>query len=95
MRENILAALLLCLAVFGIIGVILTIYDKIAAKKLPRHRVPEAVLVMFGVLGGAIPMYITMQLIRHKTKKPKFSVGFPIIILLHLALAAVMIFVVK
>lgn len=93
MREKIIAALLLCLAVFGIIGVILTIYDKIAAKKFPRNRVPEAVLVMFGVLGGAIPMYITMQLIRHKTKKPKFSVGFPIIILLHLALAAVTVFV--
>ena len=68
------------------VGVVLTVYDKIAAKIAQRRRVPEAVLVTFGALGGALPMYIVMQLIRHKTRKPKFSVGFPAMIVLQAAL---------
>lgn len=78
------------LLIVSAIGVVLTIYDKIAAKIAQRHRVPEAVLVTFGVLGGALLMYAVMQLIRHKTRKPKFSVGFPVIILLQAAALVVL-----
>lgn len=69
----------------SVIGLILTVYDKIAAKIARRHRVPEKVLMTFGVLGGALVMYIIMQLIRHKTRKRKFAVGFPVIIVLQAA----------
>lgn len=80
----------------SIIGVILTVYDKIAAKVAEKHRVPEAVLVAFGALGGALFMYIVMQTIRHKTQKPKFSVGFPVIILLQIAaLVTLNVFLIK
>ncbi|MCM1299756.1 MAG: DUF1294 domain-containing protein [Firmicutes bacterium] len=78
------------LAAVGIVGLILVIYDKIAAKKLKRHRTPEAVLMLVGIIGGALPMYITMQIIRHKTKTHKFSIGFPLIILLQAALITVL-----
>lgn len=71
--------------VIGIIGMILMIYDKVAAKVAQRHRIPEAVLMAVGIVGGAPLMYITMLFIRHKTRKPKFSVGFPIMILLQAA----------
>ena len=74
----------------SIIGVILTIYDKAAAKVAKKHRVPEAVLVTFGALGGALLMYLVMQMIRHKTRKPKFSVGFPVIILLQIVVLVVL-----
>ena len=67
----------------SVIGLILTVYDKIAAKIAGRHRVPEKILMAFGVLGGALVMYIIMQLIRHKTRKRKFAVGFPVIIVLQ------------
>ena len=76
------------IGIASVIGVVLTIYDKIAAKAAKKHRVPEAVLVTFGALGGALLMYLVMQLIRHKTRKPKFSVGFPVIILLQIGLLA-------
>lgn len=69
----------------SIIGLILTVYDKIAAKIAQRHRVQEKVLMTFGVLGGALVMYTVMQLIRHKTRKRKFAVGFPVIIVLQAA----------
>ena len=75
------------LAAVSLVGVILTIYDKIAAKAIRRHRVPEATLMLVGILFGAPAMYLVMQLIRHKTRKPKFSVGFPIIIILQIAAA--------
>ena len=77
---------LVFIGVASVIGAVLTVYDKIAAKAAPKHRVPEAILVCFGVLGGALFMYIIMQIIRHKTRKPKFSVGFPVIILLQIVL---------
>lgn len=69
----------------GFIAAVLTVYDKIAAKA-GRHRIPEATLILIGVLGGALFEFIVMQLIRHKTRKPKFMLGLPIIILLQAAL---------
>lgn len=76
--------------IISIIGFIITTYDKIAAKKLPRHRVPESGLMFFGIIGGALVMYITMRLIHHKTRKSKFAKGFPIIIIIHIILLAVL-----
>lgn len=78
------------LAAAGILGIILVIYDKIAAKKIKRHRIPEAVLMFVGIIGGALPMYAAMQIIRHKTRTHKFSIGFPLIILLQAALVTVL-----
>ncbi len=78
------------LAAASIVGIVLTVYDKIAAKAARRHRIPEAVLMTAGLLFGAPAMYLTMRLIRHKTRKPKFSVGFPVIILLQIVIAAVL-----
>ncbi len=71
------------IAAASVLGVILTVYDKIASKKARRHRIPEAVLVTVGACGGSLAMYIVMQIIRHKTRKPKFSVGFPVIMLIQ------------
>ena len=76
---------------FSIIGVLLTVYDKIAAKSY-RRRVRESVLMFFALLGGALPMYITMKTIRHKTLHKKFMIGLPLIMLLQ---ASVIIFLIK
>ncbi len=73
------------LAVISVVTVIVTVYDKIAAKKRPRHRVPENTLLLLAVLGGGPAEYLTMQLIRHKTKHIKFMIGLPVIILLESA----------
>jgi len=71
------------LAVISIIAVIVTCYDKIAAKKLPGHRTPEATLLFISALGGSVAMFITMQLIRHKTQHKKFMIGIPVIFVLQ------------
>lgn len=49
-------------------------------------RVRESFLYAVGFIGGALAMFITMLLIRHKTKRFGFMVSFPIIIMLHMAL---------
>ena len=70
------------------LGAALAVYDKIAAKKRPRRRVPENTLLYFALMGGAAGMLIAMLLIRHKTKHKKFTVGLPLILVLHGLLAA-------
>ena len=58
---------------------------------LHRRRVPESTLMLLGFLGGALGMWIVMKIIRHKTRKAKFMIGLPLMILLHMALAFVLI----
>ena len=67
------------------VAVIVTIWDKLSAIAHKR-RVPERMLLTLSALGGSIAMLITMLIIRHKTRKPKFMVGIPAIILLQLVL---------
>lgn len=71
---------------------ILTILDKWKAKH-NKWRIPENTLMLVGLLGGALAMYITMKTIRHKTLHKKFMIGLPLEILLHCILVLVVIFV--
>ena len=75
------------LIAISIISIIVCIYDKIAAKHNPKHRTRESTLLLLSALGGSVAMYITMQLIRHKTKHIKFMLGIPVIIVVQAAVA--------
>lgn len=79
----------LYLAVVSVISVVLTLYDK-AAAKAGKWRVPEATLMTVGLFGGAVAEFIVMKLIRHKTKHKKFMIGLPLEILLHIAIVALL-----
>ena len=70
-------------AVISIASVFLTIKDKKVAKS-HQWRVPESVLMFFGLIGGAEAMLFTMKKIRHKTKHIKFMLGLPLEIALHI-----------
>ncbi len=82
MEWYILLVYLICISA---VGVIMTVYDKSAARHKKR-RVPERTLLFLGFLGAALPMFITMQIIRHKTKHAKFMIGLPVEFLLHATL---------
>lgn len=75
---------LIYLLAINIVAITLTIYDKIASKKFRKNRIRENVLLLIGGLGGAVAMYITMKLIRHKTRHKKFTLGLPIIFFLQI-----------
>lgn len=77
--------ILIWLGIISLISVIVTVYDKIAAKYGSR-RIPEKTLMLLGILGGAVAMLITMLTIRHKTRHSKFMLGLPLEILLHIGI---------
>lgn len=62
--------------------------DKYKAKK-GHWRTPEKTLFMLVVLGGGIGGITGMYLFRHKTKKPRFYIGFPMILIIEIIYAIV------
>lgn len=71
------------LAIISIVAFCYTLHDKKLAKRRSRERVPELTLMVIGAFGGALTMFITMLVIRHKTKHKKFMIGLPLMILAH------------
>lgn len=94
--------------VISLVAIFVTLYDKAIAgysykvspkdekgksnKKGPRLRIPESSLLVISALGGSIAMLCTMLLVRHKTKKAKFMVGIPAIIVLQVAAVVAFLF---
>ena len=61
---------------------IVCIYDKRVSKKnRVELRTPEKTLLLLSALGGSVAMFITMLIIRHKTKHVKFMLGIPLIMI--------------
>lgn len=79
------AYVLIFFGVMSFVAFAMTMYDKLAAQA-GKRRISENALMTVGFFGGAIGMYVTMHLIRHKTKHKKFMIGLPLFIVLHLAL---------
>ena len=67
------------------INFILYGYDKFQAKN-DGWRVPEKVLLLLGVFGGAIGGLIGMQVFHHKTRKNYFWVINGVAAVAHIAL---------
>ncbi|MBR6619698.1 MAG: DUF1294 domain-containing protein [Clostridia bacterium] len=79
--------ILLYFIILAVISTIFTVYDKSAAK-LNKRRISEKALFIVAAIGGALPMFITMKTIRHKTRHKRFMLGLPVIILIHAVSAA-------
>lgn len=77
--------LYLYLLIINAIAFLLMLGDK---KKAQNHswRIPEWVLMTFAFLGGSFGALIAMNLFRHKTKHDLFTVGIPLLALVHVAL---------
>ncbi len=73
--------ILLYFAAISLASAIITVADKCYAKKAGHRRIPESTLLSYAAFGGSAAMLLTMLLIRHKTKHPKFMVGLPLILL--------------
>lgn len=57
--------------------------DKQRAKR-KLWRIPETALFAVAALGGSIGALFGMNAYHHKTKKPLFSIGVPLLMALHL-----------
>lgn len=60
--------------------------DKSKAVK-ERRRIAESTLFLLAIFGGSIGGILGMRVFRHKTLHKKFIIGFPLILLLQIALA--------
>lgn len=89
--RNFVILFLIFYAILAAVSVVLTVLDKRAAVK-GKWRVPEATLMLLGLCGGALPMFVTMRTIRHKTKHMKFMIGLPVEMALHVALICLIVF---
>lgn len=57
--------------------------DKRKAQK-GKWRISETALFTMAILGGSIGGIIGMYTFRHKTKKKRFTIGFPLILILEI-----------
>ena len=88
--------LLAYITVMSLISIVVCIYDKkISKKNKVELRIPEKTLLLLSALGGSVAMFITMLLIRHKTKHVKFMLGIPVIMIVQAALAVAYIMFIK
>lgn len=72
--------------VINLVAVFLYGLDKYKAKK-DRWRIPEKVLIGIAMIGGSIGALVGMKMFHHKTKKMKFYLGVPVILILQAVLA--------
>jgi uncharacterized membrane protein YsdA (DUF1294 family) len=84
LENPILSIFLAYIAIISLISVIVCIYDKkISRKNRVELRTPEKTLLLLSALGGSVAMFVTMLIIRHKTKHVKFMLGIPLIIIVQ------------
>ena len=86
--KSVVAWLLIVIAaVMSVLSVVVCVADKIRSKKKGRTRVSEATLMTLSAFGGALFMFLTMLVVRHKTKHPRFMIGLPLMIIYQAAIA--------
>ena len=78
----------------SLIAITATLLDKYRARR-HKWRIPEATLLLLSALGGSAAMLITMRLLHHKTRKKKFMIGIPVILILQLAAAAAVFWLIR
>lgn len=69
----------------SVLAAVLCIYDKYAAIA-KAYRTRETFLYLVSFMGGALIMFLTMLLVRHKTKRFGFMTALPLMALAHVLL---------
>ena len=84
-NSELLIYLIIYLIIINLTGFLAMAIDKRRAKK-GEWRIKEGTLFMITLLGGGIGTISGMYVFRHKTKKLKFTVGLPTILLVEVVL---------
>ena len=75
--------ILIYLLVINLIAFLAMYIDKKRAK-WGKWRIKESTLFLLALLGGSIGGIAGMYTFRHKTKKTKFVIGFPAILIIEI-----------
>lgn len=79
--------IIIYLIIINIITFLAMWLDKRKAKK-GKWRISEGTLFMLAILGGSIGGIAGMYTFRHKTKKHRFTIGFPAILIIEILIIA-------
>lgn len=87
MYQNIFSIknIIIYLIIINLIGFLAMLIDKRKAKK-GEWRIPEKTLFLITLLGGGLGTISGMYTFRHKTKKLKFTIGLPAILITEIFL---------
>lgn len=77
------------LIAINLVGFIAMAVDKSKAKHRAR-RISEKSLLTLAILGASPGVWIAMYVLHHKTKKRKFSIGVPGILIMQILLFLVL-----
>ena len=73
------------LILVNFLGIASMASDKIRAME-HRYRIPEAILILFAIIGGSLGSLLGMLRFHHKTRKPLFRFGLPLILVVQIGL---------
>jgi len=82
---NVQPVLIYCLIGLNILAFVVYGLDKWKATH-QQWRIPEATLLLLALIGGSLGAWLGMKAWHHKTLKPRFRYGVPLILLVQLAL---------
>lgn len=77
--------ILIYLLVINLIGFLIMYIDKEKSKK-GKWRIKEQTIFIVTLLGGGVGTILGMYLFRHKTKKMRFTIGLPTILITEIVL---------
>ena len=77
--------IIIYLLIINIIAFLAIFIDKKKAEK-GKWRIQESTLLILALIGGSIGAIVGMYTFHHKTKKPRFFIGIPVIIVLQILL---------
>ncbi len=65
--------------------------DKGRAKS-GKWRIPERTLLILAAIGGSVGALIGMLMFRHKTRKAKFVILVPVLLVIHCVLVGIVVY---
>ena len=75
------------LAAINVLAFLTYGWDKLSAKRSGARRVPERTLLLIAAIGGSLGSLLGMLVAHHKTRKAKFYILVPLLLVLHAAAA--------
>ncbi|PAB60849.1 DUF1294 domain-containing protein [Anaeromicrobium sediminis] len=74
--------IILYLLSINILAFLIMGIDKHKAKK-NKWRIQEKTLFIYSLIGGVYGIFLGMKIFHHKTRKKKFSIGIPFILIIN------------
>lgn len=88
---NVINFLVIYFVCINIVAFFAFFIDKNRSKRA-KWRIPESTLMSFAVFFGGLGCILGMYICHHKTRKPLFYIGIPVIIVLQVALVIFLLF---